>query len=441
MSKESDSLTPQECVNAARELWLSATDGSDLEKVEDLYRQALRTNTAIKKKRRKSQECIIDDNSEDHEEYNLEECKTSERKDPTEKDQSKKKAKRKLDAICKKNETCLKSSECKKTFERLALLLCQSGRSKKAKTILTKLGYQCRLSRVILDYPQSMPSIKNQDEGRERNMSKIPCCILDKFITKAEIKHLRKVFGSPTASYWVDHNYAIEPPSPYFSYVLPLQQAPKLGFVGGLVQKIYQSKNLRKKFPKLKDATKVEMWAHNRPHPSGHQMHFDSDDEGRGGIRNPIISTILYITAGCGGPSLVTNQKLNDHQLATRGWMCHPENERLVAFDGQYLHGVIPGKGVQCGRRCTLMFAFWSDIRIREGDEPGSARPFPVDDGSCEWAGLLTREISFPSKGRKSDTCNEAEPIQIDRIYETLEGKKWAKSMGMPDYGVVFQGF
>ena len=65
-------------------------------------------------------------------------------------------------------------------------------------------------------------------------------------------------------------------------------------------------------------------------------QHFDSDDEGRGGIRNPIISTILYITAEDdntqnvngrtipGGPSLVTNQKLADIRLATKGYMAHP---------------------------------------------------------------------------------------------------------------------
>ena len=69
-------------------------------------------------------------------------------------------------------------------------------------------------------------------------------------------------------------------------------------------------------------------------------------------MRNPVISTILYLTSEdtaarnenkeisyTGGPSLVTNQKLNDIRLATKGWMAFPKPRRLVAFDGRYLHG------------------------------------------------------------------------------------------------------
>ncbi len=40
----------------------------------------------------------------------------------------------------------------------------------------------------------------------------------------------------------------------------------------------------------------AEWWAHCRRHPAGHQLHFDSDDEGTGGVRNPIISTVIYLT-------------------------------------------------------------------------------------------------------------------------------------------------
>jgi len=29
-------------------------------------------------------------------------------------------------------------------------------------------------------------------------------------------------------------------------------------------------------------------------------MHFDSDDEGRGGIRNPIVSGVVYLTGNIG---------------------------------------------------------------------------------------------------------------------------------------------
>lgn len=187
-------------------------------------------------------------------------------------------------------------------------------------------------------------------------------------------------------------------------------------------------------------------------------QHFDSDDEGRGGIRNPIVSTILYITEEDsnetttngnqqhtklpGGPSLVTNQRLTDIRLATKGWMAHPKPQRFVAFDGKYLHGVVPGKGVQTGRRVTLMLAFWESIQMREGTGPGSARPFPTTDVP-EWASQLVAPLDEASNDDVYDyeSCVETSPINLGAIYETLDGKAWKRGSGMPSYDQVFQGF
>lgn len=62
------------------------------------------------------------------------------------------------------------------------------------------------------------------------------------------------------------------------------------------------------------------------------------------GVRNPIVSTVLYLSEGVGGPTLVTTQHLQDTMLAARGWLAFPKLNRLVAFDGSYLHGVVPGR-------------------------------------------------------------------------------------------------
>lgn len=431
-------LTPKQAIHNARNLWLSATKESDLVTVENLYRYALRTNKHEKKRRKIDGEAKqtvaapldVDEDNDDSDG----DCKHI-----TEREDTKQSSKRKLDHTV----SCLKPSECKKACEKLALLLCQTGRTKKAKALLSRLGYVCRLSGVVLDYipTTSDPKIiKNVSSANDA-----PCCILDNFISKGQIQHLHSIFGPQSASYWLSHKYAVEPPSPYFSYIIPLDNALKFGFVGDLISKIYQNETLRLKFPNLENVTKVEMWAHNRPHASGHQMHFDSDDEGRGGVRNPVISTILYITAGCGGPSLLTSQKLGDEYLAKKGWLCYPKCERLVAFDGRYLHGVIPGKGVMDGRRVTLMFAFWTDIRTRMDDGPGSARPFPLKDDSCEWAKeLVSKKLSMSNDEQSHDSCEqtvEVEPVFIDRVYETLSGNRWSKSKGLPDYDSVFQGF
>jgi len=119
-------------------------------------------------------------------------------------------------------------------------------------------------------------------------------------------------------------------------------------------------------YPEVGEATHAEWWAHCRPHASGHQLHFDSEDEGRGTVRHPIVSTVLYLTEGIGGPTLVTNQRLGDN-LAERGWLAHPGLNRLTMFKGNVLHGVIPGRGIapvptaESGkaRRITFMCAFW----------------------------------------------------------------------------------
>ena len=63
---------------------------------------------------------------------------------------------------------------------------------------------------------------------------------------------------------------------------------------------------------------------------------------------------MLYLTpAGLGGPTLVTDQTLKKEQLATQGWLVHPQVNRLAGFDGALLHGVVPGRGVPMMLSCS----------------------------------------------------------------------------------------
>ena len=120
--------------------------------------------------------------------------------------------------------------------------------------------------------------------------------------------------------------------------------------------------------------------------------------------------------------------------------MAHPKSQRLVAFDGRYLHGVVPGKGFQTGRRVTLMLAFWENIQIREGVGPGSARPFP-NNNLPEWASQLVAPLDEDNDFNDYESCAETDPIKLDAIYETLGGNAWKRGRGMPSYDQVFQGF
>jgi hypothetical protein len=386
----------------ARSLWLTADTIEDLDQVESLYREALNSKQSSHNR-----------------------------------DLQPKKKKQKTKPYAE-----LSAKDYREAGVRLSLLYCQSGRADKAKKGLQYLGFVCRLAKQVLDYPLRSSDKRIRSKTRHSKSSP-PCAMYDDFLQDNEMEHLKHIFGSPNASYWSSHDYKVEPPSPYFSYVLPLKKKKKGSvFVDGLVRKVWKLPELNQKFPELAKATHVEMWAHNRPHASGHQMHFDSDDEGRGAVRNPIVSTILYITADGGGPSLVTNQRLDSTYLATKGWLAHPKPKRLIAFDGRVLHGVVPGKGLpqhKGGRRVTLMFAFWKEIQIRDEPTPGSARPFPTNT-NIKWARALT-DSSIPMKASDNHDIEEQQPIELGAVYETLDGQAWKPKDGMIDYDQVFQGF
>lgn len=200
---------------------------------------------------------------------------------------------------------------------------------------------------------------------------------VDNALPPALLTHMQEALH-PASCFWSEHCYDCES-SPYFSYVHCLG-APATSSLDQLIQHVHGL--VRQHFPAVAEAGYAEWWAHCRPHASGHQLHFDSDNEGMDGIRNPIVSTVVYITGDIGGPTFVTDQGFTDQHLARHGWMVFPQQNRIAMFDGRYLHGVIPGRGCSPNpgeRRVTFMIAFWRDITVRpsEKGEPGSARPFP----------------------------------------------------------------
>lgn len=350
-------------------------------------------------------------------------------------------------------ESCLRQQ----AGEKLALILLQSGRETEADQILTSLGYTCRLSSSVLNY-DTATTVDTMGTGHATENKDIPCRIYDDFLSDAEQQMLQTVFLDPANCYWTDHSYTVEPPSPYFSYLIPLRSV--ISSDSGIAAFVSRLQNvLQPHFP-VKNASYCEMWAHNRPHATGHQFHFDSDNEGcctkdDNVIRNPICSCVVYLTDdNVGGPSVVTNQRLASRNLATAGWMCSATTGRMLAFDGKVLHGVVPGKaGVNkklnadeepaknSRRRVSVMFAFWRKIRVRDAEAgAGAARPFPTQP---LWAQQLRRtQLSSSSINGFSRTPISVQPNPLDHVYEsTVNGKPWTRKMGLPDYEQIFQGF
>ena len=328
-------------------------------------------------------------------------------------------------------------------------------------------GYVARLSQDVLRY--KLPSdVINSDQPEVQESTtavSCPCRLYDDALPQEDLNVLINALCPEDASYWKDHSYSVYPPTPYFSYAFDLKDdtLKKLGALGKLVQTIQR---LSSDLPSNDNVTKgcksekcipqyAEVWAHHRPHCSGHQLHFDSDNEGRGEVKHPLVSSIIYLSEeGCGGPSLMTDQRLGDTELAQNGWMAFPKRNRLVVFDGSVLHGVIPGRGyVGQRKRVTLMVALWEDIRIREGDEPGAARPLPRANQQTksapipEWYEKLTTQDG-KQKGKSTNAKTEVPhhvpdqvaPIRLGSVFTTSSGKN-IKEGRMPHYDTVFQGF
>ncbi|GAX28302.1 methyl-CpG-binding domain protein 4 [Fistulifera solaris] len=309
--------------------------------------------------------------------------------------------------------------------ERLALLYIQSGRTQQADVILKVLGYKCRLAHGILDYPTSSPLESPPNP---------PCQIYNDYLDPLTLNILRDAFLDPGADYWVHHSYSVEPPSPYYSFVVPLESIDTTSCLGNLLRSL-QSTSARLKSSSIQQATAVELWAHNRPHASGHQFHFDTDNEGCGGVvQHPIVTCILYLDAPCGGPSVVTQQRVSSRALADTAWLCPAKSNQLVVMDGKVLHGVVPGKGTAVGRRVTLMVAFWKHIRVR--DTGAAARPFPWE---ASWAQTLLQQVPAPDPTKE---LRATAPIVVKGVYESVEDNRpWNRAMGLPEYDEIWQGF
>ena len=155
-----------------------------------------------------------------------------------------------------------------------------------------------------------------------------------------------------------------------------------ISIISPLVSRSFPAKNIDEKL------SSVEWWSHARTSSDAHQLHFDLDEEAlikfqtqkysKNRLKpdnislndiHPIVSCVLYIQSGSGAPTLITDQTLEEGSYASEAWLCRPENNRLLMFDGSVLHGVLPLPLNRLGslpisssdqvERITLMLGFW----------------------------------------------------------------------------------
>ncbi|CAE7804410.1 unnamed protein product, partial [Symbiodinium sp. CCMP2456] len=255
---------------------------------------------------------------------------------------------------------------------RLAVLLLQEGREEEALPLLQSAGYQYRLASWIWRCSSAQLSV---------DAAGFPGCVFDNALPPSLFQRLQQ-FLAPDSRFWSEHGYNEVTGSGengYFSYIQTLT-GQEQNALDAILRHVWEFLKKGGYFSRLSEAKVAEWWAHKRPHACGHQMHYDSDNEGIGGVRNPICSCVLYVMAprGIGGPTLVTDQVLASGSLGRRGWFVHPNEGRLAAYEGKYFHGVVPGCGVApCSeeplRRITFMIAFWPEIELRPFGADGLA--------------------------------------------------------------------
>lgn len=335
--------------------------------------------------------------------------------------------------------------------EALSLLLLQEGKVEEAYKYLKATGYTWRLAKDVLSYRlQSSTS----ELGVDSDAAKTYVQAVDDAVPARAVEHLRHAFR-PEAPFWREHEYDLTCNASrrvgYFSYKYPFRERKAVNSVEQVIDVLLRQ--VRKLYPAVEEeATVAEWWVHSRPHTSGHQLHFDSDETriADGGTpQHPICSCILYLEEDgtIGGPTLVTDQTLQGG-MATQGWMCFPKMGRLVAFDATMLHGVIPGRGPNpdpSKRRLTFMVGFWRKIEAVDRGEGriGPGQPFPSPGTALAWPKELAPTLHLPDN---EDKAVAVQPLHLARIWEPIDSFKGGSSLllgsiKLPDYKTIFQGF
>ncbi|KAJ9472719.1 hypothetical protein DIPPA_12599 [Diplonema papillatum] len=337
-----------------------------------------------------------------------------------------------------------------------------------ARNLLKRFGYHYRLSTAVLRYPLAgtagcPPGGEEEEEGAGSGLSGKYVTAYDNALPEDLVARLRASFA-PDARFWREHRYVVGE-TPYFSYRHSLDQPPA-NLMDVVVQHV--AGIMRRDIAAAEDALYAEWWAHCRPHTHGHQLHFDADNEGKGGVRNPLANCIIYLSGPeCGGPTLVTTQYHGDQQLSQTGWFVYPNVNRIVAYPANVLHGVIPGRSfpsTSSDRRITLMVALWgkTGCKLRPSKQPGASRPFPSpspdsnndtffsspDPTPYTWPLDFKLPEDINQSLRPSSSLLKASPVAVDGLWEDVSpelNRKKKRSVTnltkIPHYDLCFQGF
>ena len=309
-----------------------------------------------------------------------------------------------------------------------------------ADTILSMMGYRSRLSVKAFGYPTCDCAIGKSSCSKKTSIpllvidDALPQSIFDALRNSLRpcSRYWTEFYVKTTCNDDEDKHRT------FASHNIPLNSTNRLTSVqliensSSLIEQIaiILKHRLSHRFPSIMAATSVEVWSHRRPPDAHHQLHYDMDEialwkykqrkldghdsdkqNGRENKRQkidhctedekseqvedcissmicPIVSCVLTVNVpnetkscnncnnlGDGAPTLVCNQHLFGNKT-NEGWLCYPRLNRLVAFDGSLLHGVMPGIPAlvshEDNHRVTLMLGFWKDVTLTVADDNAS---------------------------------------------------------------------
>ena len=282
----------------------------------------------------------------------------------------------------------------------LALLHSQLGNQSEADRHLSSLGFVLKLTNSIFT-----PHVNSQFTDKKKVRSLVsavkpnksdPVVTFDDVLPASLLQPLLAAFSSSSV-FWSEHEY---PTQEFFSYNIRDDDNDSL------IRQVadYIKPLLESHFSGMKTApssSSVEWWCHRRDKSSAfaHQLHFDLDENALKGHKikmkrkkvdrkflsnsrgdkddsirddlHPLVSAVLYLRGRNGAPTLVTDQTLDADSVASQAWLCHPAENRLLAFDGKLLHGVVPflpmtspadsasAEDSDC-YRITIMMGWWA---------------------------------------------------------------------------------